>query len=136
MGMKLSHCSQFVRDQDEALAFYRDVIGLAVRLDVPMGDARWLTMGPSEQPDIEIMIETPFHVEDPEDKKTLFALMEKYVLNTLIFVTDDCDAAFARVRSAGGEVAQEPIDQPYGFRDCAFRDPSGNQVRFSQPLGS
>jgi catechol 2,3-dioxygenase-like lactoylglutathione lyase family enzyme len=71
MGLKPSHCSQFVRDQDEALAFYRDVIGLEVRLDAPLGDGRWLTMGPPGQSDIEIMIETPFHIDDPEDEKTL-----------------------------------------------------------------
>ena len=70
-----------------------------------------------------------------EDGETLRSLMERYVIQTLIFITDDCDATFARVKAAGAEVAEEPTNQPYGVRDCSFRDPSDNQVRFSQPLG-
>jgi predicted enzyme related to lactoylglutathione lyase len=135
MTLKLSHCNLRVRDLDEALAFYRDAIGLEVRLDMPMGAGRWLTVGPAGQPDLEIILEPTSVATNPEDEETLRSLIERYVLQTLIFVTDDCDATFARVKAAGAEVAQEPTNQPYGVRDCSFRDPSGNQVRFSQPLG-
>lgn len=132
MDLRLSHCSQFVHDQETALAFYHDVLGLEVRADIALGEGRWLTVGPPAQPDIEIMIETPNLGHAPDDEAALLALMAKHVLNTLIFVVEDCDATYQTVRSAGAEVIQEPTDQPYGVRDCALRDPSGNQVRFSQ----
>jgi catechol 2,3-dioxygenase-like lactoylglutathione lyase family enzyme len=136
MEIRLSHCNLLVRDQDEALSFYRDVLGLEVRMDMPFGEGRWVTLAPSGQPDIEIILETPHTGDAADDKDALLSLMAKYVLNTLIFVTDDCDATFEQVRSAGAQVTQEPTDQPYGVRDCAFRDPSGNQVRISQPLST
>jgi predicted enzyme related to lactoylglutathione lyase len=133
MSIRLSPCNLRARDLDEALAFYRDVIGLEVRLDFPIGAGRWLTVGAPGQPDVEIILE-PTTVADSGDEQTLRSLMERYVIQTLIFEVDDCDATFERVRAAGATVGQEPTDQPYGVRDCSFRDPSGNQVRFSQPL--
>jgi catechol 2,3-dioxygenase-like lactoylglutathione lyase family enzyme len=132
--MKLSHTFLFVHDQDIALKFYRDVVGLEVRTDATIEDGyRWLTVGPAEQPDVEIglsRIGPPF---PPTDYETLHALLAKGSLQGVIFELDDVDAKFEQVRAAGTEVMQEPIDQPYGVRDCAFRDPSGNMIRFSTP---
>lgn len=134
MSIRLSHCNLRARDLDEALAFYRDVIGLQVRTDIPMGAGRWLTMGPPDQPDIDVILEPITFTDDAEAEQSLRSLMERHVIQTLIFAVDDCDANFERVKSAGATVGQEPTTQPYGVRDCSFRDPSGNQVRFSQPI--
>jgi catechol 2,3-dioxygenase-like lactoylglutathione lyase family enzyme len=132
--MKLSHTFLFVHDQDSALKFYRDVIGLEVRTDQTVeGDYRWLTVGPAEQPDIEIGLSRIGPPIPPTDYEALQALLAKGSLQGIIFTVDDVDAKFEQVRAAGGEVLQEPIDQFYGVRDCAFRDPSGNMVRFSTP---
>ncbi|HEX7302881.1 VOC family protein [Lentzea sp.] len=131
--MKLSHTFLFVRDQDEALKFYRDVLGLEVRTDAPIEDHRWLTVGPPEQPDVEIGLSHIGPPVPPTDHEALHALLAKGSLHGIIFVTPDVDAKFEQVRAAGAEVLQEPVDQPYGVRDCAFRDPSGNMVRFSSP---
>jgi predicted enzyme related to lactoylglutathione lyase len=134
VSIKLSHCNLRARDLDEALAFYRDVIGLEVRTDMTFGPVRWLTVGPPGQTDIEIILEPTKIGDSAEDEATLRSLMERHVIQTLIFVIDDCDATFERVKAAGARVGQEPTNQPYGVRDCSFLDPSGNQVRFSQPI--
>ena len=135
MDIKLSTCFIAVDDHDKALAFYRDVLGLEVRNDVGFEGMRWVTVGSPEQPDVDIVLEPP--LADPNasaaDKETMAELLAKGLLRAAIFMTDDCDATFERIREAGGEVLQEPIDQPYGVRDCSFRDPSGNMLRFSQP---
>ena len=132
--MKLSHTFLFVHDQDAALKFYRDVIGLEVRTDQTIeNDYRWLTVGPREQPDVEIGLARIGPPVPPTDFEALEALLAKGSLQGIIFVVPDVDAKFEQVRAAGGEVLQEPIDQYYGVRDCAFRDPSGNPVRFSSP---
>ena len=135
MELKLSHCFIPVLDQGEALRFYRDVLGLEVRVDARLDTMPWLTVGPSSQPDVEIGLlpaDGPF--VSPADRATVKALVAKGALYGVIFVTDDCDATFERIRAAGAEVLQEPTDQSYGVRDCAFRDPSGNHIRFSAPL--
>jgi catechol 2,3-dioxygenase-like lactoylglutathione lyase family enzyme len=135
MNLTLSHGFILVDDQDKALAFYRDVLGLDVLNDVAMDDWgmpwRWITLGVPGQPGIEIGLD-PLASKAPADQEPLRALVAKGALAALIFETDDCDATFDTIREAGAEVLQEPIDQPYGVRDCAFRDPSGNMVRFSQ----
>ncbi len=135
MDIKLSQCFIAVDDHDKALAFYRDVLGLEVRSDVGFEGMRWVTVGSPSQPDVNIVLEPP--VADPNaspaDKQAMAELMAKGLLRGVIFSTDDCDATFERISMAGGEVLQEPVDQPYGVRDCAFRDPSGNMLRFSQP---
>ncbi|MET9628541.1 VOC family protein [Lentzea sp. NPDC006480] len=132
--MKLSHTFLFVHDQDAALKFYRDVVGLEVRTDETIeGDYRWLTVGPSEQPDVEIGLSAIGPPVPPADYETLQALLAKGSLHGIIFEIDDVDAKFEQVRAAGAEVMQEPINQFYGVRDCAFRDPSGNMIRFSSP---
>jgi predicted enzyme related to lactoylglutathione lyase len=135
MDVRLSHCFIVVDDQDKALAFYRDAVGLEVRTDATMGDMRWLTVGPRPQPDVEIglMVMSQYPGTSPADREAARALLAKGLLPGVIFATGDCDATFERIRQWGAEVLQEPIDQPYGVRDCAFRDPAGNMVRFSQP---
>ena len=131
MTLKLSHTFMIVDDQDKALAFYRDVLGLELKNDVPLGDERWLTVASPEQPDVEIVLVTASMGHSPQDAEALSALLAKGVLGSAIFATDDLAATFERLRTAGAEVLQEPIDQPWGPKDCAFRDPSGNLVRIS-----
>ena len=135
MTLSLSHCFIYVLDQDAALAFYRDALGLEVRTDAPMEDWRWLTVGPPGQPELEIALLTPSPPPiPPDDVETMKALIAKGTLPGVIFATEDCRAAFEKVSATGAEVLQEPIEQSYGVIDCAFRDPSGNPVRLAQPL--
>ena len=135
MELKLAQCFIAVHDHDKALAFYRDVLGLEVRNDVGYEGMRWVTVGSPLQPGVDIVLEPP--LADPTassaDKEAMGELLAKGLLRAVIFTTDDVDATFERIRAAGGEVLQEPIDQFYGVRDCAFRDPSGNMLRFNQP---
>jgi catechol 2,3-dioxygenase-like lactoylglutathione lyase family enzyme len=131
--MKLSHTFLFVHDQDAALKFYRDVVGLEVRTDESVEDYRWLTVGPAGQPEVEIGLSRIGPPVPPTDHEALHALLAKGSLHGVIFELDDVDAKFEQVRAAGAEVLQEPVDQFYGVRDCAFRDPSGNMIRFSTP---
>jgi predicted enzyme related to lactoylglutathione lyase len=134
MDLTLSHCFIAVHDHDKALAFYRDVLGLEVRSDVAFEGMRWVTVGPPSQPDVDIVLEPPSVNPDasPADRQALAELLAKGMLRGVIFATGDCDATFEHIRASGAEVLQEPIDQPYGVRDCAFRDPSGNMLRFNQ----
>jgi predicted enzyme related to lactoylglutathione lyase len=134
MDLKLSHCFIAVDDHDKALAFYRDVLGLEVRNDVSFEGMRWVTVGPPSQPELDIVLEPPSASPDASmaDKQALTDLLAKGMLRAVIFATDDCDATFEHIRASGAEAIQEPIDQPYGVRDCAFRDPAGNMLRFSQ----
>ncbi|MFF7853107.1 VOC family protein [Streptomyces sp. NPDC007904] len=137
MDITLSQCFIAVDDHDKAIAFYRDALGLEVRDDVGYEGMRWVTVGSPAQPDVSIVLEPPLADPgaSPADRETLAELMAKGLLRGVIFATEDCDATFERVRGAGGEVLQEPTDQPYGVRDCAFRDPSGTMLRFTQSLG-
>jgi catechol 2,3-dioxygenase-like lactoylglutathione lyase family enzyme len=135
MNLKLSHCFVIVHDIDLALAFYRDILELDVHTDVTMDDFRWVTLSPKTQPDIEIGLMDPRIGPVAPDADALLALASKGALNALIFSTQEVDADFDKIRAAGAEVLQEPADQPYGVRDCAFRDPSGNMIRLSQPRG-
>ncbi|MGW0535873.1 VOC family protein [Streptomyces sp. NPDC003032] len=137
MEINLAQCFIAVDDHDKALSFYRDVLGLEVRNDVGFEGMRWVTVASPTQPGVEIVLEPP--LADPNatdsDRKAVAELMAKGHLRGVIFRTDDCDTTFERIRAAGGEVLQEPMDQPYGVRDCAFRDPAGNMIRFNQPRG-
>jgi catechol 2,3-dioxygenase-like lactoylglutathione lyase family enzyme len=135
MNLTVSHTFITVSDQDQALQFYRDVIGLKVVNDVAFDGLRWLSLTPPAQPGVEIVLQVPEQYPDisPADRDAMAALVAKGLLAGVIFATDDCDATFEQLRAAGAEVLQEPIDQPYGVRDCAFRDPAGNMLRFSQP---
>jgi predicted enzyme related to lactoylglutathione lyase len=134
MDLHLSHTFLTVDDQDQALAFYRDVLELEVRNDVTMETFRWVTLSPKSQPEVEIVLMDPRMTPHQADVDTLLSLMTKGALNGVIFRTDDVDAAFEKIRASGAEVMQEPIDQPYGVRDCGFRDPSGNPLRVAGPL--
>ncbi len=135
MNLTVSHTFITVSDQEQALQFYRDVIGLKVVNDVAFDGLRWLSLTPPAQPGVEIVLQVPEQYPDisPADRDAMAALVAKGLLAGVIFATDDCDATFEQLRAAGAEVLQEPIDQPYGVRDCAFRDPAGNMLRFSQP---
>ncbi|MCW2943530.1 MAG: Glyoxalase/bleomycin resistance protein/dioxygenase [Actinoallomurus sp.] len=108
-----------------------------MRTDASFEGMRWLTVGPSSQPEVEIGLVRPG--DNPHnssaDLEAIQTLIAKGSMNGIIFLTDDCDATFERIRASGAEVLQEPIDQPYGVRDCAFRDPTGNMLRFSQNRG-
>ncbi|GHJ50053.1 lyase [Catellatospora sp. TT07R-123] len=135
MDFRVSHCFILVDDHEKALGFYRDALGCAVRNDVRFEGMRWVTVVPPGQPELEITIETvdSYPGTSPEDKQKLSELLAKGLLRGLIFMTEDVDAAFERIRATGAEVVQEPMDQAYGVRDCAFRDPAGNMIRINQP---
>jgi catechol 2,3-dioxygenase-like lactoylglutathione lyase family enzyme len=136
-NIKLSHCFVYVLDQDAALDFYTRVLGLELRVDAPMEQMRWLTVGPPGQPDVEIALLAPTPPPVPAaDVEAMRDLIAKGTLPGIIFHTDDCRAMFERVRDAGAEVLQEPIEQSYGVIDCAFRDPSGNHLRIAEPLAT
>lgn len=132
MELSVKYTFLEVDDHEAALAFYRDALGLEIRQDVAMEGARWLTVGPASQPELGIVLQTAGVGRPAEDGQAIKSLLAKGSLAGLVFETDDVDATFERVRQSGAEVMQEPIDQAYGTRDCAFRDPSGNQVRFNQ----
>jgi catechol 2,3-dioxygenase-like lactoylglutathione lyase family enzyme len=134
MDLMCSHTFITVHDQDEALTFYRDTLGLEVRSDAPIEDMRWVTVAPKGQPDIEIGLLPAKMGRSDADAKALDELVAKGAMAPVIFRTDDLDGLFEEVRRSGAEVLQEPMDQFYGVRDCAFRDPSGNHIRFAQPL--
>ncbi|MFJ7996859.1 VOC family protein [Streptomyces sp. NPDC096310] len=132
MNLSLQYCNITVNDMDESLAFYRDALGFEVRNDVSSGEFRWVTLGSASPSDVELVLSEPHAGRSQADGDALQELLTKGVLQQIIFRTDDVDAAFEKVRASGAEVLQEPIDQPWGPRDCAFRDPSGSTVRISQ----
>ncbi len=132
MNLKLSTCFVLVHDPELALGFYRDTLGLELRNDVARGDFRWLTVGADSQPGVGIVL-TNYLNGSPADVDALAALIAKGALNGVHFQTDDLDATFEKLSSSEVEIVQEPTDQPWGTRDCAVRDPSGNMVRIDQP---
>ncbi|MDX6325904.1 MAG: hypothetical protein QOK15_2258 [Nocardioidaceae bacterium] len=121
-------------DPEASLAFYRDALGFEVRLDVGQGTMRWVTVGPPDQPDTSIVLHPP--AVDPgitdEERRTVTEMMAKGTYGIVVLATDDLDSTFERVQATEAEVVQEPTDQPYGIRDCAFRDPAGNLVRINE----
>jgi uncharacterized glyoxalase superfamily protein PhnB len=132
MNLTLSTCFVLVHDPDVALSFYRDTLGLELRNDVARGDFRWITVGAGAQPEVGIVL-TNYLNGSPADSDALAALLAKGALNGVHFHTDDLDASFEKLRASGAEIVQEPTDQPWGTRDFAVRDPSGNMVRVDQP---
>jgi catechol 2,3-dioxygenase-like lactoylglutathione lyase family enzyme len=121
-------------DPDASLAFYRDTLGFEVRNDVGYKCMRWITVGPPDQPGTSIVLYPPAAspgITDDE-RRTIAEMMAKGTYATLLLATKDLDAAFDRVQDSGTEVVQEPIDQPYGVRDCAVRDPAGNLIRIQE----
>ena len=129
MTIELQYCHVTVNNVDESLGFYRDALGLEVQNDVGSGGFRWVTLGSPDQPSLGIVLSEPHAGRSQADGDALQELLTKGVLPMSVFRADDVDAAFERVRAFGAEVLQEPIDQSWGPRDCAFRDPSGNLVR-------
>jgi len=132
MTVSLRYCHITVNDPDESLAFYRDALGLELRNDVGSGGMRWVTLGSPDQPELEIVLSAPSAGRSQADADALQELLTKGVLSMVVFGTDDVDALYEKVRASGAEVLQEPMDQAWGPRDCAFRDPSGNMVRINQ----
>jgi len=132
MNLTFSQCFVLIHDPEQALDFYRDVLDLELRNDVARGDFRWITVGASSQPDVAIVL-TNYLNGSPADSEALEALLAKGALNGVHFHTDDLDATFEKLVASGAEIVQEPTDQPWGTRDCAVRDPSGNMVRIDQP---
>ncbi|GGV71950.1 VOC family protein [Streptomyces massasporeus] len=121
-------------DPDAALAFYRDTLGFEVRNDVGYEGMRWITVGPVGQPGTNIVLHPP--AADPgiteDERRTIAEMMAKGTYAGIVLATSDVDGTFERVQAGDAEVVQEPVDQPYGVRDCAFRDPAGNMVRIQQ----
>ncbi len=123
-------------DADAAIAFYRDTLGFEVRNDVGYQGMRWITVGPTGQPGTSIVLHPPG--ADPgtteDERRTITEMMAKGTYASLLLATPDLDGTFDKIQASGAEVMQEPTEQPYGVRDCAFRDPAGNTVRI-QELG-
>lgn len=122
-------------DPDAALGFYRDALGFEVRQDVGYDGKRWITVGPPDQPGTSIVLHPP--AVDPgitdEERRTILELIAKGTYGAAVtLATDDLDGLFERLQAAGADVLQEPMDQPYGVRDCAFRDPAGNLLRINE----
>ncbi len=132
MDLSLTTCFVLVDDPDAALAFYRDVLELDLRMDVANDGFRWITVGAPAQPGVGIVL-TNFINGSPADRETVAALIAKGAFYGVHFRAEDLDAAFEKVRAAGAEIVQEPTDQPWGTRDFAVRDPSGNLVRVEHP---
>jgi catechol 2,3-dioxygenase-like lactoylglutathione lyase family enzyme len=135
-GMDITvHASFLPHDDPEAsLAFYRDVLGFEVRSDVGQGTMRWITVGPANQPDTSILLAPP--AADPgiteDERRTVAEMMAKGTYGWILLATSDLDGTFAQIQAGDVEVVQEPIDQPYGVRDCAVRDPAGNLIRIQE----
>ncbi len=121
-------------DPDASLAFYRDTLGFEVRNDVGYGGMRWITVGPADQPDTSVVLHPP--AADPgitdDERSTIAEMMAKGTYAHIILATKDLDGTFARLQASDADVVQEPTEQPYGVRDCAFRDPAGNLVRINE----
>jgi catechol 2,3-dioxygenase-like lactoylglutathione lyase family enzyme len=121
-------------DPDASLAFYRDTLGFEVRSDVGKGAMRWITVGPAGQPDTSILLAPP--AVDPgvtaDERRTIVEMMAKGTYGWILLATRDLDDTFEKLQAGDAEVVQEPTEQPYGVRDCAFRDPAGNMVRVQE----
>jgi catechol 2,3-dioxygenase-like lactoylglutathione lyase family enzyme len=121
-------------DPDAALAFYRDTLGFEVRNDVEYAGMHWITVGPAGQPGTSIVLYPPAATPGTTDdeRRMIAEMMAKGTFASINLATDDLDGTFARLVAGDAEVVQEPTDQPYGIRDCAFRDPAGNLIRIQE----
>ena len=121
-------------DPEASLAFYRDTLGFEIRADVGSGTMRWLTVGPPGQPGTSILLAPP--ATDPgttdDERRVITEMMAKGTYGWILLATPDLDGTFERLQAGDAEVVQEPVDQPYGLRDCAFRDPAGNLIRIQE----
>jgi catechol 2,3-dioxygenase-like lactoylglutathione lyase family enzyme len=121
-------------DPDAALAFYRDILGFEVRGDVEYGGMHWITVGPPGQPGTSIVLHPPAAgpgITDDE-RRVIVEMMAKGTFAGINLATADLDGTFERLQASDADVVQEPIDQPYGVRDCAVRDPAGNLLRIQE----
>lgn len=126
MTQSVNMVGLYVRNQDEALAFYVEKLGFVVHTDVRNGDYRWLTVQPADQPSFQLGLLTPGPpVHDAATAQTLHAMIAKGAMPPLVLLVDDCRSAYERLRQRGVEFTQEPVDR-YGTVDAGFRDPSGN----------
>ena len=134
MDITIYNCFLPHDDPKASLAFYRDILGFEVRNDVGRGEMRWITVGPPGQPGMSIVLHPP--AVDPgitdEERRTVREMMAKGTYAIITLATDDLDGTFERLQASDAEVVQEPTEQPYGVRDCAFRDPAGNLIRINQ----
>ncbi|MFW6774175.1 VOC family protein [Nocardioides sp. CPCC 205120] len=134
MSLSIHHAFLPHTDAEASLAFYRDALGLEVHNDVGHEQMRWITVGPPGGTGTSIVLHPP--AVDPtisdEERRVVLDLIAKGTFTALTLASDDLDADFARIEATGAEVVQEPTDQDYGVRDCAFRDPAGNLVRINQ----
>ncbi len=121
-------------DPQAALAFYRDKLGFEVRNDVEYGGMHWITVGPPDQPGTSIVLHPPAATPGitPDERRTIAEMMAKGTYASIILATEDLDGTFERLQAGDAEVVQEPTEQPYGVRDCAFRDPAGNMARIQE----
>ena len=121
-------------DPDASLGFYRDTLGFEVRNDVEFRGMHWITVGPADQPGTSIVLHPP--AVDPgiteEERRTIVEMMAKGTYGGILLATEDLDGTFTRLQASDADVVQEPTEQPYGVRDCAFRDPAGNLVRIQE----
>ena len=121
-------------DPDASQAFYRATLGFEVRNDVGKGAMRWITVGPADQPGTSIVLHPP--ADDPgitdDERRTITEMMAKGTYAIITLATKDLDGTFDRLQASDAEVVQEPTEQPYGIRDCAFRDPAGHLIRISE----
>ena len=134
MDITINTCFLPHDDPDASLAFYRDALGFEVRNDVGRGKMRWITVGPAGQPGTSIVLYPPGAAPGVTDdeRRTIAEMMAKGTYGWIMLATRDLDGTFERLQASGAEVVQEPIEQPYGVRDCAFRDPAGNLIRISE----
>jgi uncharacterized glyoxalase superfamily protein PhnB len=135
-AMNITIHSSFLphNDPDSALAFYRDTLGFEVRNDVGYNGLRWITVGPPDQPGTSIVLHPPFAAPGitDDERRTIEEMMAKGTYASLLLATPDLDGAFAQLQASDAEIVQEPIEQPYGVRDCAVRDPAGNMIRIHE----
>ena len=132
MTIALQYFNVTVADVEESIPFYQDALGLEIVQDVSYDGFRWVTLGSPSQPGIGIVLSVPHAGRSQENGDLLQELLLKGELPILVFRADDLDATFEKVRASGAEVLQEPVSQPWGVRDCTFRDPSGNMVKIAQ----
>ena len=134
MDLTIATCVLPHEDPDASLAFYRDILGFEVRSDVGQGRMRWIAVGPVGRPDTSILLAPP--AADPgitdEERRTIAEMMAKGTYGWILLATPDLDGTFERLQASDAEVVQEPTQQPYGVRDCAFRDPAGNLIRIQE----
>ena len=121
-------------DPEASVSFYRDTLGFEVRNDVGYGGMHWITVGPPDQPGTSIVLFPPGAAPGitDDERRTISEMMAKGTFGIIVLATRDLDATFERVQASDAEVVQEPTQQPYGLRDCAFRDPAGNMIRIQE----